>query len=109
MLRFVVLMCMCVFHTRTVGCYKMLYVFVNPSFIMSGEHRYLTAQSLVELANFPGASIGAHGYSHRKLTECTPSELEYELDASKKWIEAPQFPIIGKTEWAWLDVPVSPV
>lgn len=63
------------------------HVFVNPSFVMSGEHRYLTVQSLRELAGLPGVSIGAHGYSHRKLTECTPSELDYELDTSKQWIE----------------------
>jgi len=63
------------------------HVFVNPSFVISGEHRYLTVQSLRELAGLPGVSIGAHGYSHRKLTECTPSELQYELDTSKQWIE----------------------
>lgn len=63
------------------------HVFVNPSFVMSGEHKYLTVQSLLELANLPGASIGAHGFSHRKLTDCTPAELAYELDASKQWIE----------------------
>lgn len=63
------------------------HVFVNPSFVMSGDHKYLTVQSLGDLAKLPGASIGAHGYSHKKLTECTPSELAYELDASKEWIE----------------------
>lgn len=68
-------------------CGFSFHVFVNPSYVMSGEHKYLTIHSLLELANLPGVSIGAHGYSHRKLTECTPSELDYELDASKKWIE----------------------
>lgn len=63
------------------------HVFVNPSFLMSGEQHYLTQQSLRELANVSGVTIGAHGYSHRLLTDCTPSELEFELDASKKWIE----------------------
>jgi len=63
------------------------HVFVNPSFLMSGEQHYLTQQSLRELANIPGVTIGAHGYSHRLLTDCTPSELDFELDASKKWIE----------------------
>lgn len=63
------------------------HVFINPSFVMSGEHKYLTVQSLRELASLPGVSIGAHGYSHQKLTECTPSELNYELEASKQWIE----------------------
>lgn len=63
------------------------HVFVNPSFVMSGKHQYLSVQSLRELADLPGVGIGAHGYNHRKLTECTPSELDYELVASKKWIE----------------------
>lgn len=63
------------------------HVFVNPSFIMSGEQQYLTVQSLRELADLPGVSIGAHGYSHKKLTECSPSELQYELGTSKQWIE----------------------
>lgn len=63
------------------------HVFINPSFVMSGEQQYLTVQSLRELADLPGVSIGAHGYSHRKLTECTPSDLEYELVTSKQWIE----------------------
>lgn len=63
------------------------HVFINPAFVLSGDHKYLTIQSLGELSKLPGASIGAHGYSHRKLTECTPTELAYELDASKQWIE----------------------
>lgn len=63
------------------------HVFVNPSFVMSGEHQYLTVQSLRELASLPGVGIGAHGYRHKRLTKCTPSELDYELVASKKWIE----------------------
>ena len=63
------------------------HVFVNPSFVLSKDHKYLTIQSLEELAKLPGVSIGAHGYSHKKLTECTPTELAYELYASKQWIE----------------------
>ncbi len=58
------------------------HVFVSPSFVMSGADKYLTVQSLRELAGLSGVSIGAHGYSHRKLTECTTAELEYELVAS---------------------------
>ncbi|MHB1128770.1 MAG: polysaccharide deacetylase family protein [Ilumatobacteraceae bacterium] len=63
------------------------HVFINPRFVLSGERQYLTVQSLHELARIPGVSIGAHGYSHRKLTKCTRSELDYELVASKQWIE----------------------
>lgn len=68
------------------------HVFVNPSFVMSGADKYLTVASLRELAGLPGASVGAHGYSHRRLTDCTPTELEYELVASKQWIES----VIGR-------------
>ena len=63
------------------------HVFVNPSFVMSGEHRYLTVRSLRELAGLPGVTIGAHGYSHKRLTECSPTELDGELVSSKKWLE----------------------
>lgn len=63
------------------------HVFVNPSFVLSGERKYLTVQYLRELASLPGASIGAHGFSHKKLTECTAAELQTELVASKQWIE----------------------
>ncbi|MEO5974657.1 MAG: polysaccharide deacetylase family protein [Ilumatobacteraceae bacterium] len=68
------------------------HVFVNPSFVLSGADKYLTVPSLRELASIPGASVGAHGYSHRRLTDCTPAELEYELVASKQWIES----VIGR-------------
>ncbi len=63
------------------------HVFVNPSFLLSGDSRYLNQTSLCELARLPGATIGAHGYSHKKLTECSPTELGGELVSSKKWLE----------------------
>lgn len=63
------------------------HVFVNPYFVLSDNKKYLTVQSLRELVSLPGASIGAHGFSHKKLTECTPAELQNELVASKQWIE----------------------
>lgn len=63
------------------------HVFVNPGFLVSGDRRYLNQSSLCELARLPGVTIGAHGYSHRKLTECSPTELDAELDSSKKWLE----------------------
>ena len=63
------------------------HVFVNPGFLISGDRRYLNQSSLCELARLPGVTIGAHGHSHKKLTECSPNELDAELDSSKKWIE----------------------
>jgi len=63
------------------------HVFVNPGFLISGDDRYLNRTSLCELAGFPGVTIGAHGYSHKRLTECSPTELDAELDSSKKWLE----------------------
>ena len=63
------------------------HVFVNPGFLISGNRRYLNQSSLCELARIPGVTIGAHGYSHKKLTECSPRELDEELISSKKWLE----------------------
>ena len=54
---------------------------------------YLSANGLRELSNVPGALIGAHGVSHRSLTDCNNSELDYELINSRKSIED----IIGKS------------
>jgi peptidoglycan/xylan/chitin deacetylase (PgdA/CDA1 family) len=62
-------------------------VFVAPSLISSGDRRYLSIGGLKELARFPRATIGAHGYSHRPLVECTNSELKSELSNSKAWLE----------------------
>jgi len=63
------------------------HVFVNPTFIMSNDRKYLDESGLRELAGLPGVTIGAHGFSHKKLTECSPAELRIELSSSKNWIE----------------------
>jgi len=63
------------------------HVFVNPGFLISGDRRYLNQSTLCELAGIPGVTIGAHGYSHKRLTECSPTELNGELNSSKKWLE----------------------
>ncbi len=63
------------------------HIFINPGFLRSGDGRYLNETMLCELAGLPGVTIGAHGYSHKRLTECSPSELEGELISSKKWLE----------------------
>jgi peptidoglycan/xylan/chitin deacetylase (PgdA/CDA1 family) len=62
-------------------------VFVTPSFVLSGHPIYLSVAGLRELASVPGASIGAHGQSHRRLTECNTHQLHEELTNSRKWLE----------------------
>ena len=62
-------------------------VFIAPSLIVSGDSRYLSIGGLKELARLPRVTIGAHGYSHRPLVECTDSELNSELSNSKAWLE----------------------
>ena len=62
-------------------------VFVTPDFAMSGDPRYLHPDDLKILASFPGAGIGAHGKSHRRLTECDAAALVSELRGSRAWLE----------------------
>lgn len=62
-------------------------VFVTPGFTRSGDSRYLSAPELRELAKVPGASIGAHGNSHCRLTECDDAHLDRELRESRAWLE----------------------
>lgn len=62
-------------------------VFVAPGFVDSGSQLYLSRAGLVELAAMPGVSIGAHGYSHCRLTECDDAALTSELAGSRAWLE----------------------
>jgi peptidoglycan/xylan/chitin deacetylase (PgdA/CDA1 family) len=62
-------------------------VFVTPDFVASDQTRYLSRSELQELARLPGVTIGAHGYSHRRLTECEDQELARELGESRRWLE----------------------
>lgn len=62
-------------------------VFVTPAFVQSGDPRYLSRGGLIELANMPGVAIGAHGYSHCRLTECDEIELKSEVRGSREWLE----------------------
>lgn len=62
-------------------------VFVTPSFVLSSQPIYLSVAGLRELATVPGVSVGAHGYSHRRLTECDSHQLQEELTNSRKWLE----------------------
>lgn len=70
------------------ACAKLPFtVFVTPDFIRGGERQYLSAADLRELAQVPGATVGAHGRSHRRLTECSDIDLASELKDSKAWLE----------------------
>jgi peptidoglycan/xylan/chitin deacetylase (PgdA/CDA1 family) len=62
-------------------------VFVTPDFVRSGEGRYLSPTALRDLAAQQGVTIGAHGNSHRRLTECGDAELTHELAGSRAWLE----------------------
>jgi peptidoglycan/xylan/chitin deacetylase (PgdA/CDA1 family) len=62
-------------------------VFVTPDFVISGQPQYLSQSELQELSRLPGVTIGAHGYSHRRLTECDDAELAHELEDSRAWLE----------------------
>jgi peptidoglycan/xylan/chitin deacetylase (PgdA/CDA1 family) len=62
-------------------------VFVTPDFVRGGDPRYLSPAGVRELAALPGVTIGAHGRSHRRLTECNDAELEHELEESRAWLE----------------------
>lgn len=62
-------------------------VFVTPDFVRSGARHYLSPDEVRQLAQVPGAAIGAHGRSHRRLTQCSDAELAAELHDSKAWLE----------------------
>jgi peptidoglycan/xylan/chitin deacetylase (PgdA/CDA1 family) len=47
----------------------------------------MSKEQLVECAKNPLITIGAHTVSHPFLTRCTKSRLEYELKASKQYLE----------------------
>ena len=67
------------------------HVFVSSARMNGTDRKYLSPAQLVELANMPGVSIGAHGATHRSLTSLSSissSELAAELQASKVDLEA---------------------
>jgi peptidoglycan/xylan/chitin deacetylase (PgdA/CDA1 family) len=63
------------------------HVFVTPEKLTSGDPRYLSTPELRELATIPGATIGAHGATHRSLTSLTNAEAEADLRNSKQQLE----------------------
>ena len=62
-------------------------VFITPQFVQSGAPHYLRPAQVRELAEVPGAQIGAHGFTHQRLTTCSPTQLAHELCDSKAWLE----------------------
>ena len=62
-------------------------VFVTTAYVRSGDRIYLSPQELRELAQCPGATIGAHGATHAKLSQCTDVELQRELVDSRHYLE----------------------
>lgn len=62
-------------------------VFVTRSYVCSGKRQYLSCKSLRDLAEMPGATIGAHGDTHRRLTECDDRSLADELGGTRTWLE----------------------
>jgi len=63
------------------------HVFVSAARMNGSERKYLSPAQVVELANMPGVTIGAHGATHRSLTSLSSPELVAELRASKVDLE----------------------
>jgi peptidoglycan/xylan/chitin deacetylase (PgdA/CDA1 family) len=68
-------------------------VFVTTDFVRNGVQGFLNPEELKELAGLPSVSIGAHGRSHRPLTECDDRALADELAGSKHYLED----LLGRT------------
>jgi|SaaInlStandDraft_3_1057020.scaffolds.fasta_scaffold67176_2 peptidoglycan/xylan/chitin deacetylase (PgdA/CDA1 family) len=62
-------------------------VFVTPEFVKSNNRQYLNKNTLKQLSQYNNCHIGAHGFSHVRLTECSQKKLYSELIKSKIWLE----------------------
>ena len=62
-------------------------VYVTAGYVKSNNKLYLNPAELRELSLFPGATIGGHGMTHRRLSKCNKSELKNELSDSKRYLE----------------------
>ena len=63
------------------------HVFITPTKLESGDHRYLNTDQLRELAGDPLVSIGAHGYEHRPLTDMSAEDAERDLRRSRESLQ----------------------
>ena len=62
-------------------------LFATTDFIRSGSPLYLNEAELKELSRLPGAGIGSHGKTHRRLTSLYDRVLKEDLAASRKNLE----------------------
>lgn len=70
------------------GAFKIPFtVFISTDHVRSRAVGFLEPADLVELAQLPNVTIGAHGKSHRPLTGCTDADLTEELWGSKQYLE----------------------
>lgn len=60
---------------------------VTASFIRAGTAPHMSVEQLRELSKSPGAEIGAHGSSHRRMAECDDEALDRELDESRRFLQ----------------------
>jgi peptidoglycan/xylan/chitin deacetylase (PgdA/CDA1 family) len=68
------------------------HVFITADKLVSGDPRYLTTEQLRELAGSDLVTVGAHGASHRPLTELAPDQCLSDLRASRERLAE----VIGK-------------
>ena len=68
-------------------------VFISTDHVKSRAAGFLEPEDVVELAQLPDVTIGAHGKSHRPLTSCNDTELTEELWSSKRYLED----LLGRT------------
>ena len=62
-------------------------LFVTVEYAESGSGLYLTRQDVAALARLPNVTVGSHGLSHRRLTECGDAALRLELGESRRILE----------------------
>lgn len=62
-------------------------VFVTTDFIRQATKGFLSPLELREITSLPGVTVGAHGRSHRSLTECSDQDLAEELTGSRQYLE----------------------
>lgn len=63
------------------------HVYVSPALIESGDQRYLSRAQLIDLAQIPGVTIGAHSYQHLPLSSFAPEHRVRELSRARVWLE----------------------
>lgn len=62
-------------------------IFVSVDFIKSDAPFYLSPSELKTLSAIKGVTIGSHGLTHRRLTQCSGEELWEELHGSRCYLE----------------------